>query len=95
MNKLQDEPADGPDLTPEQLAEHEADFGKWLKERLARDEAQLSAARLRGVIGLTVAELQRAYIVLHEGRVSRRGMKEFADGFIAPVIRRLEIEIGR
>lgn len=92
-HELQDELAEGPTLTPEQLAEHEADFGKWIKERIARDEALLTAARFRGVIGLTVVDLVSACLVLHDGRVSRRGMKDFADGFIAPVIRRLKAEL--
>lgn len=37
-----------------------------------------------------LSQLRHGYQQLHEHRVSRRGMREFADGIIAPAIRRLE-----
>lgn len=48
-------------------------------------EAQVELA------GVT-AQLRHAYqnLVAHENRWSRRGMQEFADGLIAPQIRKLE-----
>lgn len=41
-------------------------------------------------LAFVVAQLRHAYQQIHDGRVSRRGMKLFADGLIAPQIRRLE-----
>jgi hypothetical protein len=66
-----------------------------LKEDLATVRA--SEARLREAFAAVEQELPRvlanlrhAYEQVHSNRVSRRGMQEFADGLIAPQIRKLE-----
>lgn len=46
----------------------------------------------RKALEFVVAQLRHAYqqLTAHEERWSRRGMQQFADGLIAPQIRRLE-----
>lgn len=59
---------------------------------LRRHLASLTAAQERMTEDITraLAELRHAYVNLRDNRVSLRGQHEFADGLLAPQIRRLE-----
>ena len=57
-------------------------------DALREENARLRTA-LDTLPGVT-AQLRHAYAQVHGGRVSRRGMRQFADGLLAPQIRKLE-----
>lgn len=59
-----------------------------LSQKLREENARLRTA-LDTLPGVT-AQLRHAYAQAHGGRVSRRGMRQFADGLLAPQIRKLE-----
>jgi uncharacterized protein YPO0396 len=65
-------------------------FARASQEREAA-EASLSTIRQQlETVPYVLAQLRHAYEQVHGNRVSRRGMQEFADGLIAPQIRKLE-----